>query len=96
MTTQTTTNTATDTHNADMRLMALLDPTFRTLLAGLAYDDTMNWIDANASDFQLYSDEMDALRDLCDLSYSQFNLVAEAAYRLASEELAGGLQAKGL
>lgn len=80
-----TTHTTADTHNDDMNLLGLLEPTFRALLVELAFDDTLDWRDTGASNFDLYSAEMDALRELCDLSHSQFNIVAEAAYRLAQE-----------
>lgn len=61
-------------------LLNLLDPTFRALLVDLAEADTLDWRDTNAANFELFTAENDALRDLCDLSHSQFEVVAQAAY----------------
>lgn len=95
MTTQTNAAPA-DTHNDDMHLLGLLDPTYRALLVDLAFADTADWVDTNAANLDAFGAEMDALREMGDLNHAQFNLVAEAAYRLAAEAFRGALNARGL
>ena len=75
----------TNTHNDNISLLNLLDPTVRSLLVDLAFAEVLDWASNAAGELDHFGNECDALFAMTDLSRSQFSIVAEAAYQIAQE-----------